>query len=169
MTKLYLDCDGVILDTITTSSKMLKEEGIHGEPAVRKFYSSIDWKKLIEVSGEINDSIQKIKELSKYFDLEILTHVNSENEKKVKMEYFAKELPGIKVIAVPKPIMKADYVDPTNTILVDDFTSNLDYWKEKGGIPVKFSMSDKEYDYPVISDLLDLIKLFSKNKVKVKE
>ena len=31
MTKLYLDCDGVILDTINMSYKMLKEKGIERE------------------------------------------------------------------------------------------------------------------------------------------
>ena len=169
MIKLYLDCDGVILDTIRTSSKMLKEEGIHGEPAVRKFYSNIDWNKLIEDSGEINYSISKIKELIKYFDVEILTHVNSDKESKVKIEYFTKELPSIKVTTVPKQIMKADFVDPTNCILVDDYTLNLDYWQEKGGIAVKFSESHLSYNYPVINDLLELIKIFDRGKIKVKE
>ena len=88
---------------------------------------------------------------------------------KDKIEYFNIVLPGINVIGVPKTIEKADFVDPIGAVLVDDFTPNLDYWKEKGGIPVKFSMSEKEYEYPVISDLLELIKLFSKNKIKVKE
>lgn len=169
MKKLYLDCDGVILDTINKSYQMLKEEGITGETEVRKFYSNINWEKLIEDSGEINNGVSKIKELTKYFDVEILTHVNSENEAKVKVEYFAKVLPGIKVITVPKEINKADYVEPTNCILVDDFAPNLDYWQKKSGIPVKFSDSGKEYDYLAISDLLELINLFVKKKIKIKE
>lgn len=169
MKKIYLDCDGVILDTINKSSQMLKEEGITGEPAVRDFYSKINWAKLIIDSGEINNSISKIKELSKYFEIEILTHVNSENEINVKKEYFAKELPGINVITVPKPIKKADYVKATNIVLVDDYDINLDYWKEMGGIPVKFSISDTESNYPVISDLLELIDLFCENKINVIE
>lgn len=169
MYKLYLDCDGVILDTINKSYQILMQEGITEEPEVRKFYSNINWQKLIEDSGEINNGVSKIKLLIKYFDVEILTHVNSEREAKVKIEYFAKELPGISVITVPKTIEKADFVDPTNAILVDDFTPNLDYWKEKGGIPVKFSNSEKECAYPIISDLLELINLFSKSKVKIKE
>ena len=41
---------------------MLKEEGITTEEGRRKFYSSISWKKLIIESGEINNSISKIKE-----------------------------------------------------------------------------------------------------------
>ena len=169
MIKLYLDCDGVILDTIRRSSHMIKEAGIHGEPAVRKFYSSIDWKKLIEDSGTINDAITKIRKLSKYFDIEILTHVNSENESNIKIEYFDKELPDINVITVPKQVQKADFIEPRGAVLVDDYTPNLDYWHKKGGIAVKFSDKDQDCNYPVISDLLELIELLNKHKVKVKE
>ena len=47
MQKLYLDCDGVILDTINKSYQMLREEGITKEDEVRAFYSNICWEKLI--------------------------------------------------------------------------------------------------------------------------
>lgn len=169
MKKLYLDCDGVILDTINKSYQMLKKEGITTEEGRKKFYSSICWETLIIESGEINNSISKIKELTKYYDIEILTHVHSENEGQEKIKYFNKVLPGINVIVVPKEIKKADFVDPTNAILVDDYTPNLEYWHEKGGIPVKFSDSGKECEFTVIKDLLELIDLSIKNKIKVKE
>ena len=76
------------------------------------------------------------------------------------LNYFKKVLPNINIITVPKTIKKADYVDATGAILVDDYTQNLDYWKEKGGIPVKFSSLRKENAHPVITDLLELIGLF---------
>lgn len=167
MKKIYLDCDGVILDTINKSYKMLKEEGITTEEEVNNFYKNICWEKLIIESGEINNSINKIKELTKYFDIEILTHINSENEIIAKKEYFNKVLPNINMIPVPKQIRKADYVNPTNIILVDDYTENLEYWKEKGGIPVKFSDSGKKCEFTVITDLLELIEIF--NKIEVNE
>lgn len=169
MIKLYLDCDGVILDTINRSYQMIKEAGITDEMEVRKFYSSISWEKLIRESGEIDNSISKIKELVKYFDVEILTHVNSDNEAMVKKKYFAGVLPGVNVITVPKNIAKADFVDPEGAILVDDFSPNLEYWEEKGGISVKFSDSGKECPYIVITDLLQLLDIEFKNKIKVKE
>ena len=71
MQKLYLDCDGVILDTINKSYKMLKERGLTDEGEVAKFYNDINWTDLIKKSGQINNSINKIKELSNYFDIEI--------------------------------------------------------------------------------------------------
>lgn len=169
MIKLYLDCDGVILDTINRSYQMIKEAGITDEMEVRKFYSSISWEKLIRESGEIDNSISKIKELVKYFDVEILTHVNSDNEAMVKKKYFAGVLPGVNVITVPKNIAKADFVDPEGAILVDDFSPNLEYWEEKGGISVKFSDSGKECPYIIITDLLQLLDIEFKNKIKVKE
>ena len=169
MQKLYFACDGVILDTINKSYQMLKEEGITTEEEVRKFYSNIDWEKLIEESGEIKNSITKIIELENNFDIEILTHVNSENESRVKIEYFKRMLPGINVITVPKNMKKADIVNPQGSILVDDYSPNLEYWKEKGGIPVKFSDSGKNYEYTVITDLLELLNLNIKDKIEIKE
>lgn len=169
MKKIYLDCDGVILDTINRSYQMLKDQCLTTEEEINQFYSSIDWGKLIEESGPIDNAINKIKELSKYFEIEILTHVNTTYEAGVKIEYFKRELPGIKVVPVPKTVKKADFVNAYGTILVDDFLSNLDYWKEQGGIPIKFSDSGKECPYTVITDLLELIELYNKNKLKVKE
>lgn len=169
MIKLYLDCDGVILDTINKSYAMLKKTNLTTELEVRNFYSNIDWEKLIEESGEINDSINKIKELVKYFDVEILTHVYSDYEAGVKIQYFSKMLPNVNVITVPKVIKKADFVDSKGCILVDDYSKNLVYWEENGGIPVKFSQDEEDCQYVVISDLLELIDLFAKNKIKVKE
>ena len=141
MTKLYLDCDGVILDTINMSYKMLKEKGIEREEEKKDFYRNLSWEELIIEAGEINNSIEKIKELTKVYDVEILTHVISEGEIIAKENYFKEVLPEVKVIAVPKEIKKADAVDPKGNILVDDFLGNLDYWHEKGGISIKFSDS----------------------------
>ena len=165
MQKIYLDCDGVILDTINKSYQMLKEKGITTEEERKVFYSTINWEKLIIDSGQINNSITKIKELTKHFDIEILTHVYTEDEVQAKINYFGKELPNINVITVPKTIKKADFVNPVGAVLVDDYAPNLDYWKEKGGIPVKFSDSMKKSEYSVITDLLELTELFNKIEV----
>ena len=107
MTKLYLDCDGVILDTINMSYKMLKEKGIEREEEKKDFYRNLSWEELIIEAGEINNSIEKIKELTKVYDVEILTHVISEGEIIAKENYFKEVLPEVKVIAVPKEVKKA--------------------------------------------------------------
>ena len=105
--------------------------------------------------------LEKLMSGSKVYDIEILTHVNSDGEIIAKLNYFKEVLPEVKVIAVPKEIRKADAVDPKGNILVDDFLGNLDYWHEKGGISIKFSDSGKECIYQTITDLSELLKLKS--------
>lgn len=159
MKKLYLDCDGVILDTINMSYKMLKEKGIESEEEKKDFYRNLSWEELIIEAGEINNATAKIKKLTEVYDVEILTHVISDGEIIAKENYFKAVLPNVNVIPVPKEIDKADYVDPKGSILVDDFLPNLEYWEEKGGIPIKFSDSDKDCKYKKINDLSELLEL----------
>lgn len=166
--KLYLDCDGVILDTIRKSYEIIENKNLTTEDEIHIFYKNINWEELIIISGEIDNSISKIKVLCERFDIEILTHVNSENEVRAKSEYFSKKLPEINVITVPKSIDKCDMINPNGAILVDDFIPNLEKWKEKGGIPVKFSDSGKECDFLTITDLMELLEIDFNNKVKVR-
>lgn len=168
MKKLYLDCDGVILDTINRSYQIIEEMGLTTEDERRKFYRNVSWEKLILESGEIDNAISKIKVLSNYFDISILTHVNSKSEEEVKLKYFEEHLPGIDVIPVPRMIEKADFTHPNGAILVDDFMPNLEYWEKKGGIPVKFSDSDKECKYIKVTDLLQLINIEFRSKERIK-
>ena len=161
MTKLYLDCDGVILDTINMSYKMLKEKGIEREEEKEDFYRNLSWEELIIEAGEINNATDKIKKLTEIYDVAILTHVISEGEIIAKENYFKAVLPNVKVISVPKGTKKSDAVDPKGNILVDDFLGNLDYWHEKGGISIKFSDSGKECIYQTITDLSELLELKS--------
>ncbi len=161
MQKLYIDCDGVILNTIDESYKILKEKKIESTEAIRKFYLSLDWEKFITDSGEILDAVSKIKKISEsnLYEIKILTHVCSENESLAKTKYFKERLPKVEVIIVPKDIKKTEIVDPKGAILVDDFLGNLDDWYEKGGIPVKFSNSGKRCKYTKITDLEELLEL----------
>ena len=57
MLTLYLDCDGVILDTINKSYQMLKDNGITDPFQIQEFYRNLDWNKLIIEAGEIDNSI----------------------------------------------------------------------------------------------------------------
>ena len=116
MTKLYLDCDGVILDTINMSYKMIKNKGLTNEKDIEHFYKNLSWEELIIEAGEINNSIEKIKELTKVYDVEILTHVNSDGEIIAKLNYFKEVLPEVKVIAVPKEIKKGDFASSAASI-----------------------------------------------------
>lgn len=170
MQKLYLDCDGVILDTINKSYQILQDNGITDSDEIQKFYRNLNWDEFIILSGEIDNSVNKIKKLieSGLFEVKILTHVNSDNESVSKNNYFNRVIPEIEVISVPKGIEKADVVDARGAILVDDFLPNLEYWEMKGGTSIKFSDSGRECKYIAISDLLDLFKIDFSCKKKVK-
>lgn len=159
MTKLYLDCDGVILDTINMSYKMIEDRKLKNDAEIEDFYRLLSWEELIKKAGQIDNSINKIKKLMTKYDIEILTHVNSDNEVIAKLNYFSKVLPDIKVITVPKSIKKADAVEAKGNVLVDDFIPNLEYWQQQGGIAIKFSSAGKESPFTSVTDLLELYNL----------
>ena len=164
MKNLYIDFDGVIMDTINKTYQMMDEENIDksDNEEVRKFYENIDWKRLLVEAGEINGAIEKVKKLndSKKFNVSILTHVNSLDEAIEKVKFIRKFYDDITVIPVPKAISKTKMVHTKDAILVDDYTSNLVEWKSEGGLGVKFSIKPKKSDFVVIDDLDKIFELF---------
>lgn len=163
--KLYVDFDGVILNTIDVSYKMFEESGIEliDNNQKQHFFINLDWENLINLSKPINNSIKYLKELIEgdLYDVTILTHVNSKKEINVKQKYLDKVIPGIDVIYVNKKDNKCDVVDCKDAILVDDFTGNLDLWHQKGGICIKFSTTGKKYEYMTIDNLGTLIEKYN--------
>lgn len=164
MKNLYIDFDGVIMDTINKTYQMMDEENIDksDNEEVRKFYENIDWKRLLVEAGEINGAIEKVKKLndSKKFNVSILTHVNSLDEAIEKVKFIRKFYDDITVIPVPKAISKTKMVHTKDAILVDDYTSNLVEWKSEGGIGVKFSIKPKQSEFVVIDDLDKIFEFF---------
>lgn len=162
---LYIDFDGVILDTFPVLTKKLEESGTDrsNDSNIRDFFSKLDWKSIIDTTPQINDSIECIKTVieSKMFDdVKVLTHVNSENEIKVKTDFINKYIPNLKVIGVPKPIKKNEFLNIVeDSVLIDDFAYNLDEWHNAGGIAIKFGTTNKKCDYPKISRIDDLLNI----------
>ena len=62
---LYLDCDGVILDTMDTAYRMMKEEGLDvtDGKVVNHFFINTDWNILIYEAGVLKNAILKIKKI----------------------------------------------------------------------------------------------------------
>lgn len=160
--KLYLDFDGVILDTAEIADKKMIDLNLTEIDEIENYYKNIDWYLLMKEAKQINNSLANIKKLidSNLYDVEILTHVNSEVERKLKEEYINKYFPKLKIISVSKEIEKCDAVIPENSILVDDYIENLHKWQDKGGIPIKFSDKGKSCKYKSISNLSKLIDLY---------
>lgn len=159
MIKLYLDFDGVILNTIDVTYNELQKRNITNRKDIDYYYKTIDWEKLIKECSEINNSITNIKRIikSNLYDVSILTHVSSNKEIQVKEKYLKEKLGNINIITPNIGINKCDIVECKNTILVDDYIKNLDLWYKKGGLPIKFSDKGKKCKYMSITNLDMLI------------
>ena len=165
MKQLYIDFDGVILDTITKTYKVMEEENIDikNEEQVMEFYRNLDWGKLILETPQINDSINEIKKICdcKKFNVYVLTHVNSTNEMIEKIKFLHNVLPLVTIVSVPKQIPKTEVVNPCSAILIDDYSGNIKQWQKKLGIGIKFVKEKENGEYPEITHLSEVINMFN--------
>ncbi len=159
MTNLYIDFDGVIVDSIAVSYKIAEEQNVvENLKEYQEFYKKLDWVEVLERSKPINNSwdcLEKIIDSHK-FNVAILTHVNSIEEIEEKVKMIRKHFRDITIISVPKTISKADMIKAEGSILVDDYVGNLDEWKAAGGYGIKFDLDMDGKGYPVI-DRLDVL------------
>mgnify|MGYP003518173276 FL=1 len=163
MKNLYIDFDGVILDTLTYIYRDLEESGkTYTDEQRKKFYINYNWESVIKDEFIINDSINCIKKIidSNKFNLAILTHVNSINEAVLKIKYLRKYFKDITIIPCPKEISKTQMIHTKDAILIDDYSGNLREWKKEGGIPVKFSLGVEPNEFIVIKKLDEILNLF---------
>ena len=162
MKNLYIDFDGVILDTITPVYNLAKKLNLDVKTQTNEIgllYSKIDWEELINESPALSDSIDNIKKLkeSKKFNISILTHVNSLKEAKAKIEFINSLFNDLTIIPVPKSCSKTMMTQTKGAILVDDYSGNLKEWQESGGIAVKFVKDIENGKYTEITSLDELL------------
>ncbi len=165
MKNLYIDFDGVILDTISPVYNLAKKLNIDvkkEDDKIGLLFSKIDWEELINESSELADSINSIKKLeeSKKFNISILTHINSLREAKAKIEFINKIVDDLTIIPVPKSCSKTMMTKTKDAILVDDYSGNLREWKASGGIGVKFTKEKDDEEFKCIHSLIELMELF---------
>ena len=165
MKQLYIDFDGVILDTMTKSYVEIEKAGINkkDQKAVMAYFRNVDWDKLISETEEINNSISEIKKIcaSKKFSVYVLTHINSTNEMVAKIKYLHKKLPQVTIVSVPKEVPKTSVVNPSGAILIDDYSGNVKEWQKKLGIGIKFVKELEGSDYPEITHLSEVLDMFN--------
>ena len=164
--KLFVDFDGVILNTIDISYQEIKKKfGLNAttDDSI-KFYQELDWNDFLHQCEPINHSLEDLNKIieSELYDVTILTHILSPQEQEAKRKYLEEYLPEAKYIPVIKPNPKWKMVDCQNAILVDDFSENLLLWQEHGGFSIKFSLKDKKYDFYSISKLEELLNQYPK-------
>lgn len=169
MKNLYIDFDGVILDTIEITYDLMDQLNVDKTDrlAVEKFYINLDWKNLLSITPEINESIKCIQDLieKNIFNISILTHVNSLAEIIEKVHFIRKYFHDITIIPVPKAISKTKMVHAKDAILVDDYISNLNEWQEAGGIGILFSKKLKDKGFLAINKLDQIEKVLKKEAV----
>lgn len=159
---LYIDFDGVILDTMTPINKDLEKENIKDEEEQKLFFINYPFHKIINDQYIINDAINNIYEIIKSdkFNLAILTHVNSLNEAVLKINYLRKYFKDITIIPCPKEIPKTKMIETKNAILIDDYAGNLRQWKQEGGIPIRFSLKGNGKGFQTLKELKEVIEMF---------
>ena len=71
--KLYLDFDGVILDTAEIADKKMIDLNLTEIDEIDNYYKNIDWYLLMKEAKQINNSLSNIKKLidSNLYDIEI--------------------------------------------------------------------------------------------------
>ena len=139
--KIYVDFDGVILDT----DAFLDKEYFKVKDISRsEFLKNYDWEKVVYNSTIINNSLYNLKN-SKY-DTYILSKISSMTEGISKVRYLRDNSILTNIHLVPTKIAKSDMVNAKGNILIDDKIYNLDQWIENGGIAIFFNKDNLDYD-----------------------
>ena len=152
--KIYIDFDGVLLDT----DKVIDLE-FNGIGERREFVKNYDWFKLMRDDLIINNAFEYIN--NSRYDVSLLSKISSMCEGQAKIKYLRGNNINIDINLVPTLINKCDVVNAYNNILIDDKIVNLDSWEKSGGISIFFNKDGKSIDihgdcntkYPMISDL----------------
>ena len=168
MKRLYIDFDGVVMDTIPLLYNELAKKGVvkENEEEVHRVFAAFDYGTIIKDKNILNDSIHCINKLlaSGRFEVAFLSHINSLAEGVVKVKYLRRHFKNnITIILVPKGIEKPKVVHSKGAILVDDYAGNLKEWEENGGIAIRFSKELESHGFRVINRLDSLLDMFDEN------
>ena len=158
---LYIDFDGVILDTMTPIFEDYEKQKITKETE-KDFFINYPWNNIVNDTYIIGDAINDIYKIleSNKFNLSILTHINSLNAGVLKINYLRKYFKDITIIPCPKEIPKTKMIETKDAILIDDYAGNLRDWEKEGGIPVRFSLKGNGKGFKTVKELKEIIEMF---------
>ena len=138
--KIYSDMDGVLTDFDKSFEKYSK--GIPPREYEKKFGKDGFWK-LIDGEGKVGfwvgmpwmEDDKQYWDYIKDYDVELLSSPSrSETSRLGKRLWVRNNMPGIK-LTLAQAYNKKNYAEP-NHILIDDRESNIEQWKEAGGIGI---------------------------------
>ena len=113
----------------------------------------------VSVRKKVYNQFNKTLEQYGATSASLLNSYVSMNEAIAKINYIRKYLKDVTIIPVPKEVSKTNMVRAKDSILIDDFTGNLDEWEDNGGIGVKFSKENKKTKYINITNLSEILAL----------
>ena len=167
---IFIDFDGVILDTLNYLRELLLKEhnidldthnrnDLEKEKKISNIFGNLNWTKLINNSKELNKSIDFIKllQLSNNYNPTIYSAVNSKLEEKSKILFLNETFKNISSQFIIAKLPKT--CKDNNSILVDDDDFNLINWPGK---PIHFNSNNKTI-FPSINDLGEIYYLFTRN------
>lgn len=172
MKRLYIDFDGVVVDTIPLLYKELDKNGVKlgEEEEIRRVFGAFDFRKIIKDKNILNDSINCINKImeSGRFEVSFLSHINSLDEGIVKIKFLRRHFKdNVTIILVPRGVSKTKMIHSEDAILIDDYAGNLREWREAGGIPIRFSKEMESHGYIVVDRLDKILDIFdSKGELK---
>ena len=157
--KIYIDFDGVILDTDTTIDNIIKDINVDKKEYIR----TCNWDNLLSNTDVISNSIKYLRESK--LDINLLSKISTLEEGIAKVKYLRNNSVDMNIHLVPTKISKSDMVNPKGNILIDDKVYNLDEWNSKGGISIFFNKNNNDIDiygktntkYKKINDLSILL------------
>ena len=157
--KIYIDFDGVILDTDTTIDNIIKDIKIDKKEYIR----TCNWDNLLNNTDVISNSIKYLRESK--LDINLLSKISTLEEGIAKVKYLRNNNINMNIHLVPTKISKSDMVNPKGNTLIDDKVYNLDEWNSKGGISIFFNKNNNDIDiygktnnkYKKINDLSILL------------
>ena len=161
---LYIDFDGVILNTIEVVREMLRRDGCDADNwwEINRYFRRKDiWLEVFEKATIINDAINQIKkvmELGIFSEVIILTKItNVFDEERLKRDLLNQVLPGVRVITLQNGLNKALVVKAKGNVLVDDEPYNCVDWEKEDGIAISFSQFVSNLEENVINYISDVI------------
>ena len=142
---IFIDCDGVILDTETHLFDEYDKLKKSNPNLKRKVYlQNFNWETYLETVKDINDALYLLKSFN-YSHADILTKVHSIEEAVAKIAYFRHNNIKNNIIVVPSDVPKSSVVEAKGNILVDDNNENLENWDLNNGYAIYFGNKDSKY------------------------
>lgn len=140
---IYIDLDGVILDSEERMLERKEKLGFHNHKSKKEFeeffnYTNLhpeEWDYIIREASSINNATEIIRELeSLKKKIAILTKIHTLYEMRVKVEDLRTNRKiNCPVYFVPPGVKKHNIIIPNGHLLVDDSEKNIKLWKENGG------------------------------------